>query len=39
MKTFNLLGYDVFVAESNIEVEDITHKCPDRIWMFAFDRT
>ena len=37
MKTFSLLGYDVFVAESNEEVEGIPHKCPDRIWMFAFD--
>jgi DNA polymerase-1 len=37
MKTFSLLGYDVYVAETNDEVLDIPNKCPDRIWMFAFD--
>lgn len=37
MRTFSLLGYDVFVTETNDEVEGICKKCPDRIWMFAFD--
>ena len=37
MKTFSLLGYNVYVAETNDEVLDIPNKCPDRIWMFAFD--
>lgn len=37
MKTFSLLGYTVNVATSNEEVEDIPKRCPDRIWMFAFD--
>lgn len=37
MKAFSLLGYNVYVAESDSEVYDIPNKCPDRIWMFAFD--
>lgn len=37
MKTFSLLGYTVYVAMTDKEVEDIPNSCPDRIWMFAFD--
>ncbi len=37
MKTFSLLGYTVYVAMTDKEVEDIPYSCPDRIWMFAFD--
>lgn len=37
MKEFSLLGYTVYVAMTDKEVEDIPNSCPDRIWMFAFD--
>lgn len=37
MKTFSLLGYGVYVTESDDEVKGILKDCPDTIWMFAFD--
>lgn len=37
MKTYSLLGYNVFIATSNSDVLEIPNKCPDKIWMFAFD--
>ena len=37
MKTLNLLGYDVFINETDDEVKGILKVCPTSIWMFAFD--
>lgn len=37
MKTFSLLGYDVSVMQSDTEIRGILEKCPEHIWMFAFD--
>lgn len=37
MKTYSLLGYNVYIATSNEDVESIPSRCPEKIWMFAFD--
>lgn len=37
MKTFSLLGYGVYVTETDDEIRGILKSCPDTIWMFAFD--
>lgn len=37
MKTYTLLGYEVYIAENVWDVKDIEAVCPARIGMFAFD--
>lgn len=37
MKTYKLLGYDVFVPENDSELKGIVSKAPEKIFLFAFD--
>ena len=37
MKTYSLLGYDIYLFENDLEVEGILNKCPTHIGLFAFD--
>lgn len=37
MKKYSLLGYQIHIVENDTEVQGIVDKCPDSIWMFAFD--
>ena len=37
MRTFTLLGYNVHVLMNDDEIRGIAKKCPERIFLFAFD--
>jgi DNA polymerase-1 len=37
MKKYSLLGYQIHIVENDMEIQGIVDKCPDSIWMFAFD--
>lgn len=37
MKTAKLLGYDVYIPETDSELEALILKAPERIFLFAFD--
>ena len=37
MKTYSLLGYNVYVMETDEEIQDMIDKCPESVGLFAFD--